>query len=129
MRLLSNVRVKTYLRNTPYTKYMKKMNNMVMFVQYHEFICDEYFLENNKDIICVNKLCNNKNGFELLLRLGHVFDDDNIYHKNTVFRYYKYCEICNIPFTLIKNMAKYDYVETRLLMKSKKCVRDYTRMK
>jgi len=71
-------------------------------------------LEKNMDKIDIEKLCYNKNGFQLLLRLNHVFDDDNYYNEKIVLEYFDYCEKYNIPFNLIEHLSKYGYAEKHM---------------
>jgi len=74
-----------------------------------------HILEQHIEEIDIDILCHNKNGFQLLLRLNHIFDeDDNGYHKNIVLEYFDYCEKNNIPFTLIRLLSKYGYTEKHM---------------
>jgi len=76
-----------------------------------------HILENNLDKIDIymyNVLCYNKNGFQLLLRLNHVFNNATTYDKNIVFEYFDYCEKNNIPFNLIKSLSEYGYTEKHM---------------
>jgi len=73
-----------------------------------------HILEKNLDRVNIRELCKNKNGFQLLLQLNHVFNDDYIYHKNIVFEYFDYCEKNNIQFNFIKNLSEYGYTEKHM---------------
>jgi len=73
-----------------------------------------YMLEQNLDKIDIYNLCHNKNGFELLLRLNHVFDNRNHYHENIVFEYFDYCEKNNIQFNLVDQLSRYGYTENHM---------------
>jgi len=70
-----------------------------------------HILENNIDTINISNLCYNKNGFSLLLRIGHNFKDDHYYHENVIFEYFDYCEKNNIRFTIIHNLSRCAYTE------------------
>jgi hypothetical protein len=68
-----------------------------------------HILEKNLDKININQLFWNKNGFLLLLKLNHVFTNNNNYHKNIVLDYFDYCEIHNIPFNLIRQLSEHGF--------------------
>jgi hypothetical protein len=73
-----------------------------------------HILEKNLDKINIDKLKCNKNGFRLLLRLNHVFDNCEGYDKNIVFEYFDDCEKKNKPFNLIKMLSQYGYTEKHM---------------
>jgi len=77
-----------------------------------------HILEKNMNKINRTMLCMNKNGFNLLLRLNHVFEEDmynyKMYDKNIVYEYFDYCEKNNIPFNLIQHLSKYGYTEKHM---------------
>jgi len=73
-----------------------------------------HILENNLDNVCIYGLRWNKNGFELLLRLNHEFDNDLYYDTNIVFEYFDYCEKNHIHFELIYALCKYGYTEKHM---------------
>jgi len=73
-----------------------------------------HILEQNIHNVNINYLCVNKNGFKLLLRLNHVFNNNNSYHKNIVFEYFDYCEKNNKSFNLIRHLSEYGYTENHM---------------
>jgi len=73
-----------------------------------------HILEKNLDKLSIFELCVNKNGFQLLLRLNHVFDDSAYYDNNIVFEYFDYCEKNNILFNLIGRLSRYGYTEKHM---------------
>jgi len=115
-------------------------NNLHMVDKYWRFICEQphfidiieqnidkidwlslsknynaiHILEKNLDKINIHLLRYNKNGFQLLLRLNHVFDNRYNYHENIVFEYFDYCEKNNIQFNLIEQLSKYGYTEQHM---------------
>jgi len=50
----------------------------------------------------------------LLLRIQHIFDEDNLYDNNIVFKYFDYCEKNNISFNLIKSLSECGYTEKHM---------------
>jgi len=115
-------------------------NNLHMVKKYWNCICSKYYfidiieqnmnkidwdslsanynaihiLEKNMEKIDIENLCYNKNGFQLLLRLNHVFDNDEDYDKNIVFEYFDYCEKNNKSFNLIKLLSIHGYTEKHM---------------
>jgi hypothetical protein len=73
-----------------------------------------HILEQNLEKIDIDQLCWNKNGFQLLLQLNHVFDNNDKYDKNVVYDYFDYCEKKNIPFNLIKMLSIHGYTEKHM---------------
>jgi hypothetical protein len=73
-----------------------------------------HILEKNINKINDRYLCRNKNGFSLLLQIGHVFNDNIFYEENVIFEYFDYCEKNNIPFNLTKYLSKYGYTEKHI---------------
>jgi hypothetical protein len=73
-----------------------------------------HILEKNPDKINVDHLRYNKNGFQLLLQLNHVFDNYKGYDENIVLEYFDYCEKNNIQFNLIRGLSKYGYTEKHI---------------
>jgi len=73
-----------------------------------------HILEKNMDKINMNDLRWNKNGFNLLLRLNHIFNDIDYYHENIIFDYFDYCEKNNIQFNLIQKLSLYGYTEKHM---------------
>jgi hypothetical protein len=73
-----------------------------------------HLLEKNLEKINETSLCMNKNGFELLLRLGHNFDDCDdlkIYDEHIVLDYFDYCEKNNIFFDFLYSLSRYGYTD------------------
>jgi len=91
-------------------QYMERINWAVLSENYNAI----HILEKNLDKISVFGLCGNKNGFHLLLKLNHIFDDDLIYDKHIVLDYFDYCEKNNIKFNLIRYLSKYGYTEKHM---------------
>jgi len=89
---------------------MKKINRNTLSSNYNAI----HILEQNVEKIDIYFLIYNKNGFQLLLRLNHVFDDCINYDKNIVFDYFDYCEKNNIPFDLIKQLSEHGYTEKHM---------------
>jgi hypothetical protein len=73
-----------------------------------------HILEQHMDKICIYHLGWNKNGFNLLITMSHVFRNDRTYHKNIVFDYFDYCEKNNIQFNLIKHLSEIGYTEKHM---------------
>jgi len=71
-------------------------------------------LEKNMDKVLSYYVFGNKNGFQLLLRLNHVFNDYIDYHKNIVYDYFDYCEKNNIPFNLVEKLSEFGYTEKHM---------------
>jgi hypothetical protein len=64
-----------------------------------------HILKNNLDKVDIPRLQLNKHGFEILLKLNHVFDFDNYYHENIMLDYFDYCDNNGIHVHFINKMA------------------------
>jgi hypothetical protein len=70
-----------------------------------------HILENHMDKINIHYLYHNANGFELLLKLHHVFDPERNYHKNIILQYFDYCLKNDIPFNHLDGITEHGYSE------------------
>jgi len=73
-----------------------------------------HILKQNMDKMIVWKLLYNKNGFQLLLLLNYVFNDDALCNEKIVLDYFDYCEKNNIPFNLIRQLSLHGYTEKHM---------------
>jgi len=73
-----------------------------------------HILKNNTDKIMIDNLCENENGFELLLLLNHEFSNEIIYHEKIMFEYFDYCEKNNLPFVCIDMLSEHGYTDEHM---------------
>jgi len=73
-----------------------------------------HLLKNNLNRIHNRMLYFNKKGFELLLQIGHVFLNDEVYHENIIFDYFTHCKGNNDQFDFINYLARYGHTEEHM---------------
>jgi hypothetical protein len=73
-----------------------------------------HILLNNIDKANIDNLRHNKNGFPILLMLGHTFNEYTFYHNNIIYDHFDYCTKNNKPYTLINLLAACGYTDEHL---------------